>query len=399
MFKLQSPAQQRSILARAIVSIVDKKTPLTAEDRARLTELRAKMDDLEPAIATQGERKYAAAFRSYLRQGFSANPRQCGISGEERSLLLEYQKVFVERRDLGTGGQSAYPGALSGFFAPTDFSGYVESAEKYYGPMLDATSVVDTQTGAPMGFPADNDATISGEQVAESTQVTAADIPISEVTLKSYKFSSKLVKMSLDLVQDAGFPLDVYLAERFGIRLARAINLKLTTGSGTGEPTGFVTAATAAVTAVGSSGNDGSAAGANTIGTDDLVNLELAVDPAYRLGAAYMMHANTLATLRTVKDKNGRPIYTFERDAINGYPVLINNNMDQLQTTTGPVTRKTVAFGNFRKYVVRRAPLLVLRLDERFIDYGQVAFIAYRRVDGNLIDGGGGAVKVLQNVY
>jgi predicted phage gp36 major capsid-like protein len=59
-----------------------------------------------------------------------------------------------------------------------------------------------------------------------------------------------------------------------------------------------------------------------------------------------------------------------------------------------------VAFGGLAKYVVRRAPLIVRRLATRFADFGQIAFIAFRRVDGNLIDGcAGQSVALLQNVF
>jgi hypothetical protein len=40
--------------------------------------------------------------------------------------------------------------------------------------------------------------------------------------------------------------------------------------------------------------------------------------------------------------------------------------------------------------------LVVLRLVERFADYGQVAFIGFARYDGNLLDAGTHPVKYLQ---
>ena len=43
--------------------------------------------------------------------------------------------------------------------------------------------------------------------------------------------------------------------------------------------------------------------GTERIGSDDLINLEQALDPAYRSGAAYMFSADTLASLRKVKNQ------------------------------------------------------------------------------------------------
>ena len=42
---------------------------------------------------------------------------------------------------------------------------------------------------------------------------------------------------------------------------------------------------------------------------------------------------------------------------------------------------------------------MFLVLEERFSDAGQVGFIYFLRMDGDLIDGSGGAIKTLQTVY
>jgi HK97 family phage major capsid protein len=75
--------------------------------------------------------------------------------------------------------------------------------------------------------------------------------------------------------------------------------------------------------------------------------------------------------------------------------------MDQLPVnpSSPPATRKTVLFGDFSKYVVRRVTPIIQRLEERFIDFGQYSYIMHQRLDGNLIDGSGGAVKYLANIY
>ena len=50
---------------------------------------------------------------------------------------------------------------------------------------------------------------------------------------------------------------------------------------------------------------------------------------------------------------------------------------------------KTMLFGDMRKYVIRRVrQMTILRLTERFADYGQVAFIGFARYDGTLLDAG-----------
>jgi HK97 family phage major capsid protein len=397
----QPVAQRRSLLARTVVSLVNKNGPLTAEERKRFTEIREEMDALEPQIRTEADRKYEAAFRSYLRYGLDSSSHQRGLGSEERAVFLDAQRIKRELRMDTAGGEAAYPGSSGGYFAPMLFEQTVASAERYYGCMLDVSNRVETTSGAPMGFPADDDATITGEIVPENAQSVCEDVPLSLTMLSSFKFSSRIVKMSMELAQDAGFPIDAYLADRFGIRLGRAMNTKFTRGAGSVEPTGLITAAPIGAAAVGSYSTDG-VGGANTVGVEDLLSLEMSVDPAYRGSASYMMHANTLSFLKGLKDRSGRPIYSLgEQNFVNGYSCLVNNDMDQLPAapSSPAVTAKTVAFGKFSKYTYRSAPLMVFRLAQRGFEYGQVWYLAFQRADGNLIDGGGGAVKVLTNTF
>ena len=142
---------------------------------------------------------------------------------------------------------------------------------------------------------------------------------------------------------------------------------------------GIITAATASgVTMIG---DDNATTPAPTVevGYLDLLALEHSVDKAYRRGAKWMMHDSTLRFIKGLKDKYGHPLWlpgvaVNAPDTILGYPYSINNDMATLAASG-----KTVAFGALDKYVIRRVKeLAVLRLVERFADYGQVAFLGSR---------------------
>jgi len=390
--------ERRRALARSVLSLTNKTGPLSHSERDLLKRLQVEMAGLEDDIQADARRKHFQAWCGWLRHGLEQTQFQRGITPEERSIL--------ERRDLGTGG--AYPGSSVGFFAPIEFQAQVESAMKFYAPLLDAGTIHDTITGSPKGFPVDNDTSITGEQVDENAQVSNEDIGnLNQVMLRSFKYSSRLVRVSMDLVADVGFDLPGYLADRFGVRIARALNPKLTTGSGTTEPFGVVTQATLGAAAVGSSSNTGgSETGGTSIGTDDFAALEGSVDVAYRRNARWMLHPDTLTALRKVKNKMGQPVFPALHASgearIMNYPIVLNPHMDPLPTmpNSPPVAKKTVLFGDFSKYVIRRVPPMVMRLEERFIDFGgQIAFVMFQRFDAALLDGGGGAAKVLTNVY
>lgn len=362
-----------------------------------ITTVRAEVRQAVESLNTE----YWQAARLYLAFGRDIPPEARAILEGKREEMRELgcmaTNEIKEYRDMGTGGGNALQGTGGGYFVPVGFINEVEEAMKWYGDMLNSSTIMTTATGQPLPYPTDNDTTNSGEQIDENAPVTEQDISLGNITFGAYKYSTKMIKVSIELLQDSAFDLEGYVKDKFGMRLGRVLNTKFTTGSGTNTPKGIVVAATAGPTAVGSAGNDGgSGTAANSIGTDDLVSLEHSVDKAYRRGAAYMAHDSTVKALKLLKDKYGRPIWlpglaVNAPDTLLGYQYFTNNDMAQIATTN-----KTVLFGQLKKYVIRRVKeLAIVRLSERYAEYGQVAFIGFARYDGNLLDAGTNPVKYL----
>lgn len=341
----------------------------------------------EPPAGGEGsavEEKHKRAFLAWGRNGMES------LDTESRTVLMQRR---AEARDMGIG-----TGAGGGFFIPQGFVYEIESAMKYYGDMLGVCSYLDTATGNTMPYPTDNDTTNTGELVGEGVQVSTQDVALGHVTFNAWKFSTKMIKISIELLQDSAFDFEAFLKEKMAVRLGRILNLKLTTGTGTNEPGGLITEATnASVVAVGSSANTGGAeTGANSLGSKDYVAIEHQVDRSYRRGGMYMFHDSTLQAAKNLLDKYGRPLWTpgmanNAPDMINGYAYSINNDMAPIATGN-----KSLVFGQLKKYFVRRVrALAVMRLTERFADYGQVAFLGFYRGDGHLVDAGTNPVKYL----
>ena len=115
-----------------------------------------------------------------------------------------------------------------------------------------------------------------------------------------------------------------------------------------------------------------------------------------------MMHDQTLKQIRKLKDADGRPIFVpgYEQgnpggapDRLLGRPIFINQDMDAMKANA-----KSVAFGDFSKYMIREVMDLTLfrMADSGFLLNGQIGFVAFNRQGGSLIDVGG-AVKLYQN--
>ena len=343
-------------------------------ERQSLTAKVRKISVDEQAEIEAGETE---AFQAYLRHGMN------GLTEDQRAIALPRFQA-AQSTGSNTGG---------GYTVPQGFYDELEDAEKAYGGMMDpgVSFIFDTDSGNPLPIPTDNDTTNSGAILTENTQASTQDVTFGAVTLGAYTYTSKIVLVSNQLLQDSAFNLDSFLADKLGTRIARAINTHFTTGDGSSKPTGIVTAAT-----LGQTGASGQTA---TLIFDDLIDLEHSVDPAYRRNARYMMADSTLKAVKKLKDNQGRYLWmpglpmSKEPDTINGFPYTVNQDMAAMATSA-----KTVLFGDFSDYFIRRVKgVQVLRLVERYADYNQTGFVAFQRWDGNLVDAGTHPVKYYQN--
>ena len=319
------------------------------------------------------------AFGKYLRGGMQA------LVPEERNILASGHQSFPETRALSVGTDSAGGYAVSKIFDTT-----VQTSMLAYGGMLTVATRIPTATGGQLLIPTSDDTSNTGAILAENTQVSEQDITFGQTTIDTFTYSSKLIRVSLQLLQDAFFPLETWLAERLGERLGRIINTHFTTGDGSSKPYGLVTGA--------SQGKAGASGQTTTILYADIVDLEHSIDPAYRPGSAFMMHDSMLKTLKKLVDGQSRPLWqpgltTGEPNTILGYPYFINQDV-----AAPAASAKSLLFGQLNRYYWRDVQgIQVMRLSERYIDYLQVGFMAFARAGGRLIDSGTDPVKYYQH--
>lgn len=270
---------------------------------------------------------------------------------------------------------------------------------KGYGWMRQVARQFTTTMGSNMTYPSSDGTAESGEILAQNASATNADMNFGSVPMNTYKFGSKVFTVPNELIQDSAVDIIAEVGQRAVERIGRIQNAKFTTGTGTGEPTGLVTAAV-----VGKLGNTGQT---TTILYDDLVDLADSVDeghlgmPSSQVGLqrptpGWMMSQAMRKVVRKLKDTNGRPIWTpavgGELPQLLDYAVYMNNDMP-----APAANAKSLAFGNLASYAVRDvAEFVLLRLeDSAFALAGQTGFLGWMRAGGNLLDSG--AVKLYQH--
>ncbi|MFF7200515.1 phage major capsid protein [Streptomyces sp. NPDC008141] len=315
----------------------------------------------------EGVRAYENAWRSWMREGTTE------LSSEERKTL---RTGFVDGKELRAQGVAT--GAAGGYMVPAPFRAKMVETMKFFGAMREVAEVITTETGATLPWPTNDDTANVGAILAENTQVTEQDVTIGTNDVGAYVYTSKLVRVSLQLLNDSAFDVESWLAGKLGQRIGRAQNAHFTTGTGTAQPEGVQTNAV-----IGKTGTTGQT---TSVIYDDLIDLIHSVDPAYRLGgrAGFMLHDTALATARKLKDSQNRPLWEPSvqagvPDLLLGYKYTINQDMPVMAANA-----KSILFGDFfAGYLIRDVQdVQLIRLAERYADFLQVGFLAFARTDG-----------------
>lgn len=310
---------------------------------------------------------YREAFTVFTRRGMS------GLDNEQRQLLMSNQA------EIRAGATS--PGTAGGYFIPTETIAKITETMKAYGGLLGAANVITTASGNPLNWPTNDDTANVGAILAENAQIAEQDVTLGQKTLGAYTYTSKLVRLSLQLLQDDVFNVESWLTRKLGERIGRAVAAHLATGTGSSQPEGLFTNATA--------GKTGTTGQTTSVIYDDLIDVIHSVDPAYRGNGQWAMSDSALKMVRKLKDSQGRPLW---EPSVQGgvpstllaYPVLIDNGIP-----VPAANAKSIGFGDLNAaYVVRQvAGGQMMRLEERYADFLQVGFFGFLRLDAKPDDG------------
>jgi len=350
---------------------------MEAKEKANI-QTRADRDGISTDEAENNLNEEKQIFNAWLRNGVD------GLSMEQRQAIVQRAREVRNTMSTGTGSEG-------GNLVPREFASSMLEAMKEYGGMRQVATIIQTDTGATMDWPTTDSTSEEGELVGENAQATSGDPSFGTKSLDTHKFSSKVVTVPFELLQDSAIDLEAHINGRLVERLGRVTNRLFTTGTGTGQPGGIVTGSV--------SGKIGQTGQTTTVTTNDLLDLKHSVDPAYRNSARWMFHDQTLKSLKKLTDPTTKkPLWlpgfdVREPDTIDGDPYTINQQMPQMAAGA-----KSILYGDFRKYLIRDVmQILLFRMtDSKYTEKGQVGFLAWMRSGGDLMDVGG-AVKHYQN--
>ncbi|QLR42779.1 phage major capsid protein [Enterobacter sp. RHBSTW-00994] len=312
----------------------------------------------------QNAERRAVAFDKFLRNGFSE------LSSEERQALKELR------------AQGTSPDAKGGYTVPTQMLNKIVDSMKAYGGIASVAQILNTSNGQDITWSTSDGTAEEGELLGENTETTEEDVTFGTAILGAKKLSSKIIRVSNELLQDSGVDIEAYLSARIGQRISRGEARYLVQGSGAGapvQPKGLVTSVTGTV----------NTAAAAAFTWQEMNKLKHAIDPAYRGGPKFRWAFNdsTLQVIEEMVDGQNRPLWL--PDVAGGTPATILNIPYVIdQAIDSAAAGKKFAFlGDFDRFIIRRLNYMTLkRLVERYAEFDQTAFLAFHRFDCVLED-------------
>lgn len=352
---------------------------LSAEDDATYSAMEQDLNDLSNEIRRM-ERRDAieAELNKPVDKPLTGMPEKPGNADEKKGRASNAYKEDFGRH---LRGKAPIHNVLSestdsdgGYLVPEEFEHDIVAGLDAVNVVRSIAKVITTQNDRKIPISVGHSV---ANWTAESAAFTESNPTFGQKEIDAYKLTD-LIRISVELLQDAAFPLEEYIANEFARAFGAAEEEAFCVGNGTGRPTGIFTA---------NGGKVGvTAAASNAIVADELINLVYALKAPYRRNAKFLMNDATISAIRKLKDGNG--VYLWqpslqagEPDKLLGYDLYTSPYVPTMESSA-----YTVAFGDFQNYWIGdRAGRTVQRLNELYATNGQIGYVATERVDGKVI--------------
>lgn len=283
-------------------------------------------------VTDTGSPEYRSAFAKLLmygeqRAGLEMNPA-------ERAAFDRVTRLKGEQRAM------SLTDSLGGFMVPFELDPTINITNAgSINPLLSIANVKTVTTDAWHGV---SSAGVVSEFLAEAAEASDATPALSEPEIPCYK-ASTFIKFSVEIQGDAiGFMSEIGKLMNDG--MLQLLSDKFTTGSGTGCPTGIVTALTGGSSVVNT-------ATGGTLASDDVYNLQSSLGPRYQANARWVASLTVLNALRRAETSNGAlqfPSLQTDPPTLLGRPAHELSNMDN----TIAAGKNLAIYGDWSQFVI-----------------------------------------------
>ena len=272
-----------------------------------------------------------------------------------------------------------------GYLVPDEFEDTLVDAMKEESPIRELAHVFTTSNGIhkiPVVRTKGN-----ANWIDEGGGYGDGDDVFGQEQIDAHKIGT-IIKVSEELLNDSAFDLEKYFQDEFARRIGAKEEEAFIVGDGSKKPTGILNKTGGADIGV-------TAASDKAITADEIIDLYYSLKAPYRKNAVWILNDSTVRAIRKLKDSNGQylwqpALHEGEHETLMGKKIMTSPYVPEIGAG-----QKVIMFGDISFYWIGdRQGITFKRLNERYADYGQVGFLASKRVDGKLVLPE--AIKVLQ---
>lgn len=299
-----------------------------------------------------GDPAYERAFAKLFTGGTAGHLRW---TPEEADAYRRVESLRDEQRALGIGGS----GNGGGSMVPLTLDPAVLLSNG--GSTSSLRQIARVETIATDSWHGVSSAGVTAEWRDEFAESSEAPLTLTDPTVPVHR-GSAFVPYSFEVEQDAlGFIREL---QRLLVDAAVQLSdLAYTTGSGTGEPTGFITALAAADPTVPLVTPTAS----ETLGAADVYRVQNALPPRFQANARWAANLSVLNTLRQFETSNGALKFPALQDSppsLLGRPVHEQSNMDGTYNPAVTDNNYVLAYGDWSQFlIVDRIGATIERVD------------------------------------
>jgi HK97 family phage major capsid protein len=216
---IQAKRERRNALAKDTRNILDQnQSTWTPENQTKYDENIAEIERIDAAIDRHQKVMDLTAEREFEnmggheRDGTPTDAAQIKLfdkwtRGGDGALSAEEWSAVRNTMSTGTDSEGGYT-------VPATVASSILDALKAYGGMRAVADVIRTAGGESMNWPTSDGTAEEGEIVAENASASDADVSFGTKGLGVYKYSSKVVTVPIELLQDSSADIEGFVRGR-----------------------------------------------------------------------------------------------------------------------------------------------------------------------------------------
>lgn len=381
---------------------IEKATKATADGLQKLqdeksaekfTELEAKQADMEKSIiglsrsgADGGNDEYKHELAGYLRKGTMPDP-EATLDNIKEFLVKNTHGADENEIDMLAKDMAAGSNSEGGFFITSDRSSRMSKRLFETSPLRGEADMQTTTSDVLEMIIDDNEADcdwvgeVSARPTTDTPQIGQLNIPVHEIFAKP--------KLTQKILDDAGFDVESWLANKVAMRIGRKENTAFVVGNGSQKPRGFLDYPTWANAGVYERGKveQISSGSAGSFDADAVINLQNSLLEDYQVNATFGMKRATFTDVMQLKDGQGQYLLNPQILAQGSTKILLGNNVIFMNDMPAVATDAlAMVIADFKEFytIVDRFDIRVLR--DPFSAKPFVEFYTTKRTGGAVVN-------------